>query len=157
MTYTEIRTINNRKYFYRVISIGKNKKVSKRRVYLGHDLSQSQLLKKEKEADKKLIHKKIIEKNRELEKIKLKIIKILKKNKVKKAGIFGSYSRSEQKRNSDIDIVVEIPDKKMSLLDFIGLKITLEDALGKKVDLVEYSAIKRLLKDRILKEEIRVI
>ncbi len=91
-----------------------------------------------------------------VEKIKSKIIPILKKNSVTKAGIFGSYARGEQKENSDIDILVEYPKAK-SLLDFIGLKHELEDALGKKVDLVEYGAIKPRIKKRILKEEVRII
>ncbi len=95
--------------------------------------------------------------NREIEKIKSKIINILKRNKISKAGIFGSYSRGEQKKDSDIDIVIEINDKNISLLGFIGLKLKLEDVLGKKVDMVEYTAIKPLIKNRILNEEIRII
>ena len=49
-----------------------------------------------------------------------------------KAGIFGSYARGDQKEDSDIDILVEINDKNMSLLDFIELKLRLENILGKK-------------------------
>ena len=45
----------------------------------------------------------------------------------------------------------------MSLLGFIGLKLKLEEVLGKKVDLVEYIAIKPLIKSHILNEEIRII
>ncbi len=44
----------------------------------------------------------------------------------------------------------------MSLLDFVGLKIELEDMLGKSVDLVEYKAIKPIIKDGILQSEIRI-
>ncbi len=156
MVFTEVRNINGKRYYYRVISIRKGKKVSKKRRYLGTELSGSDILEKEKEADKKLLFKKI-KPSKEIEKIKSKIISILKKNKVSKAGIFGSYSRGEQRENSDIDIVVKIEDKNMSLLGFIGLKLKLEDALGKKVDLVEYIAIKPLIKNRILNEEIRII
>ncbi len=157
MVYTETRKIKGRKYYYRVTSIRKGKKVSKKRVYLGHDLSNTKLSEKEKEADKKLLHKKMKNPAKEIEKIKPKIISILRKNNVKRAGIFGSYSRGEQKKKSDIDIVVKIEDKNMSLLGFIGLKLKLEDALGKGVDLVEYSALKPLIKNRILNEEIRII
>ena len=82
---------------------------------------------------------------KDIEKIKKKIIPLLKKNKVVRAGIFGSYARGEQKKNSDIDILVEINDKKMSLLGFIRLGRELEEALRKKVDLVEYSVIKPLI------------
>jgi predicted nucleotidyltransferase len=44
-----------------------------------------------------------------------------------------------------------------SLLDFVGLKIEIEEALGRKVDLVEYDTIKPLLKDRILREEVPIL
>ena len=47
--------------------------------------------------------------------------------------------------------------KSMSLFDFVGLKLALESRLKKKIDLVEYKAIKPLLKRSILKEEIRVL
>ena len=53
MVYTEARKIKNRKYYYRVLSVRKNNKVSKKRVYLGYELSKSDLLNKEKEADEK--------------------------------------------------------------------------------------------------------
>ncbi len=156
MVYTEIRNINGRKYYYRVVSIRTGEKVSKKRLYLGSGLSNSEILKKEKKADEKLLSKKI-KPNKEIEKIKSKIKEVLKKNSVSRAGIFGSYSRGEQRKNSDIDIAVKIEDKNMSLLGFIGLKLALEDALGKKVDLVEYSAIKSLIKNRILNEEVKII
>ena len=157
MAFTEVRNINDKKYYYRVISIRKDKKISKRRIYLGHDLSNSELLAKEKFADSKLLFNKIKKSNKEVEKIKSKIIPVLKKSKVIEAGIFGSYSRGEQRKNSDVDIAVNIDDKNMSLLGFIELKMKLENILGKKVDLVEYSVIKPLIKNNILNEEIKII
>ena len=89
--------------------------------------------------------------------MKKKIVAVLRRNHIKKAGIFGSYARNKQKKSSDVDILVEIKDKKMSLLGFIGLKHELEDAIGKKVDLVEYCAIKPRIREQILNEEIRII
>lgn len=156
MAFTEVRNINGKKYYYRVISIRNGNKVSKRRTYLGTELSDSEIIKKEKEADRKMLPKKL-KSNKEIEKIKSKITDVLKKNKVKKAGIFGSYSRGEQKKNSDIDIAVEINDKDMSLIGFIRLIRLLEELLKRKIDLVEYDAIKPRIKERILKEEIRII
>jgi predicted nucleotidyltransferase len=157
MAYTEVRDIKGKKYYYRVISIRKNKKISKKRVYLGVSLSNSELLNKEKIADKKLLSKKKEKINKEIEKIKSKIVPVLKKNKVTKAGIFGSYSRGEQRKDSDIDIAVNIDDKNMSLLGFIALIRILEEMLKRKVDLVEYDAIKSRIKQKILDEEIRII
>src|SRR3989344_5623201 len=151
MVYTEIRNINGKNYYYRVISVRKGNKISKKRVYLGYDMSNLELSKKEKVADEKLLFKKKKKANKEIEKIKPKIINLLKKNKVKRAGIFGSYARGEQKKNSDIDIAVNIEDKNMSLLGFIRLIRLLEKVLKRKVDLVEYNAIKQRIKGRILK------
>jgi hypothetical protein len=156
MAFTEIRNINDKKYYYRVISIRNGKKVSKKRVYLGTELSGSEIKEKEKKADKKM-QQKNTRPNKEIEKIKSKIVEVLRKNKVVRAGVFGSYSRGEQKKDSDIDIAVEINDNTMSLIGFIRLIRLLEELLKRKVDLVEYSAIKPRIKERILKEEIRII
>ena len=89
--------------------------------------------------------------------IKSKAKKILKRHHVARAGIFGSYARGDEKEKSDIDIAVEIPDEKLDLIGFIRIKNDLEHALGRKVDLVEYAAIKNRLKERILKEEIAIV
>jgi len=156
MVYTEIREINKKKYYYRVISIRNGKRVSKKRVYLGYNLSNPELSKKEEEADKKLLHKKINKINKEIEKIKSKVVRILKKNRVKRAGIFGSFVRGEQKKDSDIDILAEIP-MNINLFDFVGIKLELEGKLGRKVDLVEYKLIRPELKKIILDEEVRII
>jgi len=88
----------------------------------------------------------------ELEGLKNKIIPILERYEVKKAAVFGSFVRGEQKENSDIDILIEFKGKK-SLLDLAGLKIELEDALKRKVDVLTYNSLHPLLKDRILKEQ----
>ena len=96
-------------------------------------------------------------KNDELKKIKPKIVRTLRKYGIKKAGIFGSYVRSEHNQRSDVDILVEIKDKKMSLLGFIHIKNELEAVLRRKVDLVEYKMIRPELKKTILGEEVRVI
>lgn len=91
-----------------------------------------------------------------LERTKSKILPILMNHHVERAGIFGSYSRGDMRKDSDIDLLVEIKER-ISLLDFIDLKLDLEDVLGKKVDLVEYRTIKPLIKDRILREEYRIL
>lgn len=54
------------------------------------------------------------------------------------------------------DILVEI-EKDISLLDFVDLKLEIEEKLGRKVDLVEYSTIKPLLKDVILREQVAIL
>jgi len=85
-----------------------------------------------------------------------KILPVLRRYDVVRAALFGSFVREEMKKNSDIDILIEFKGKK-SLLDLSGLKIELEETLGRKVDIVEYSMIHPLLKERILKEQVVVI
>ena len=86
--------------------------------------------------------------------IKSKINKILKKHGVVRAGIFGSYARGEQNEKSDIDILVKFDG---SLLTLVGIERELKESLGKKVDLLTYKSIHPLLKDRILKDEVKII
>ncbi len=92
--------------------------------------------------------------NEEINKLKARIKPILKRNKIARAGIFGSYARGEAKKNSDVDILIEF---KGSLLDLVGLELELKRILKKKVDLLTYKGINPLLKKRILLEEIRII
>ncbi|MCM8784601.1 MAG: nucleotidyltransferase family protein [Candidatus Omnitrophica bacterium] len=84
--------------------------------------------------------------------IKNKIYPILKRYGVAKASIFGSYVREEETIESDIDILVEFSSEK-SLLDLAGLKIELEEALARKVDVLTYKSLHPLIKDGILKEQ----
>ena len=83
--------------------------------------------------------------------IENKIIFILKKYKVQKIGIFGSYARGEVKPGSDIDIVVNFSDKK-TLFDIVGIEQELSETLGIKVDLLTEKSISPYLIDRIKKE-----
>ena len=78
-----------------------------------------------------------------------------KKYKVKEIGMFGSFVRGEQKKRSDIDILVEfqeVPD----LLKFIELERYLTRLLRKKVDLVSKKAIRPELKEIILNEVVYI-
>ena len=69
---------------------------------------------------------------------------------VKRIGIFGSYARDEQKKESDVDIIVEFTSPVG--FKFIELKLYLEEILDKKVDLVTPNALKPQIKESVLKE-----
>ncbi len=98
-----------------------------------------------------------IKKHGKIDKIKSKIVRLLKKNKVIKAGIFGSYARGDERKDSDVDILIEVNDKRFSLLDLVKLERILRERLGKDIDLLTYDCIHPLLKEKILNEEVRII
>ena len=72
---------------------------------------------------------------------------------MRKAFVFGSVARGEQREDSDLDILVHLTDK-YSLFDIIDIKLALEDLLGCKVDVVTDDALHPLIKPEILKEQV---
>lgn len=84
--------------------------------------------------------------------IQKKIVPILKRQGVSRAALFGSVARGEENSQSDIDLLIQLKKGK-TLFHIVRLKSELEETLGKKVDLVEYDAIRPLLKDSILSEQ----
>lgn len=74
---------------------------------------------------------------------------------VKEIGLFGSYLRGEQKLTSDIDVLVDF-DEGADLLTLVGLAMFLEEKLGIKVDVVPKRALRKELKEQVLKEVVSV-
>ena len=82
---------------------------------------------------------------------------VLRKYKVRKIGLFGSYVRGEQKIRSDVDILVEFNEEDIpGLYKFIEFEHYIEKIIRKKVDLVRRGAIRSELKDIILDEVIYI-
>jgi hypothetical protein len=75
--------------------------------------------------------------------------------KVKNIGVFGSYVRGEQNRQSDVDLLVEF-EQPIGLFEFMDLEMYLSSLLGVKVDLVSKKALKPHIGAYILKEVIMV-
>ena len=90
-----------------------------------------------------------------IEGLKKRILPILATYGVAKAALFGSVVRDDFSAKSDIDVLVEFTERK-SLLDIIGLEQDIEDQLGRDVDLVTYDSLHRLLKDKILTEQVPI-
>ena len=91
----------------------------------------------------------------EIQAVKNKVTPILEKAGVRRAAIFGSIARSQDRGDSDIDILVELNDES-SLLDFVDLKYKLEESLNRKVDMVEYGAIKKSIREKVLAEQVTI-
>jgi uncharacterized protein len=70
-----------------------------------------------------------------------------------KVGVFGSYARGEQTKESDLDILVFFDNSaRFSLLDIIGVEQELSDALGIKVDLVTERSLHPVVRPYVEKE-----
>jgi uncharacterized protein len=88
--------------------------------------------------------------------IKKVAVPILNAHGIRKAAVFGSVARGEETAASDLDLLIELP-KPIGLLPFVDLKLELEDALYRKVDLVEYEALHPRLRSRILADQIPIL
>lgn len=91
-----------------------------------------------------------------IDEIKGRVALLLRERGVKRSSVFGSCARGEAEAGSDVDLLVDLPDK-YTLLDVIHLKQQLEDALGRGVDVVEYDAIKPSLRESILSEQVEIL
>ena len=79
------------------------------------------------------------------------VLRVTREHGARNVRIFGSFARGEQRKTSDVDLLVTMP-KESSLLDLAGLKVDLEEALKRRVDVIPDDSIKPILRDRILSE-----
>jgi len=79
---------------------------------------------------------------------------IKEKFKIKEIGIFGSFVRGEESKKSDIDILVDFEKDGKTFDNYIELKYFLQKLLGLEVDLIMKGALKKELKDAILRKEV---
>ena len=91
-----------------------------------------------------------------LDSFKKQITAILNKYPVSKVAIFGSFARGEENKNSDIDILIET-SKPVSMFVILKMGKELEQITNRKIDIVEYAAIKQSIKQRILNEAIPIL
>jgi len=92
---------------------------------------------------------------KDIEILNKKLPFIKEKYNVQNIGIFGSYARGDQKKTSDIDILVEFY-KPVGFFKFIDLEDYLSKILKKRVDLTTQKSLKPFIKKDILKETIYV-
>ncbi|MBD2119292.1 MAG: nucleotidyltransferase family protein [Microcystis sp.] len=84
------------------------------------------------------------------------ILKIATKHGAFNVRVFGSVARGEETENSDIDFLIDYDLAKTSPWFPGGLLVDLEDLLGCKVDVVTEESLHHLIKQRILKEAIKL-
>ena len=90
-----------------------------------------------------------------LEVLRQQIPMLAERYSVETLEVFGSYGRSEQKKDSDLDVLVTFKEDP-SLLTYIAIENYLSDLLGIKVDLVMKDSLKPKIGQQILREAIPV-
>lgn len=88
-----------------------------------------------------------------LDEITERVSSVLKNKPVNRCVLFGSYARGEATPTSDVDLVI---DTKITGLHFLGLGVDIEEALGKKIDLLTPEQVNNYkpLRGRVKKEGI---
>lgn len=69
--------------------------------------------------------------------------------------VFGSVARGEADEASDVDFLIELESDR-SLLDRVALGLDLEALLGYRVDVASERALKPRVRDRVLREAVRL-
>lgn len=76
---------------------------------------------------------------------------------IEKAWVFGSYSRGEETKDSDIDILVRFAkDANITLFKYVSIADALQKLLHKKIDLVEEGQLKDFAKDSAEQDKILI-
>ena len=72
---------------------------------------------------------------------------------VLRAWLFGSYSRGDAQPDSDIDLLVELDYTQPIGLEFIQMKIDIQQLLNQKIDLVSINGLSKYIKPMIEQEK----
>lgn len=81
----------------------------------------------------------------------------LENKPIDKAWIFGSFAKSQESYDSDIDLMVKFEQpNKLDLFDYVGLTIDLEEITGRQIDLVEEGYILPNAKKKIEEEKVLI-
>lgn len=80
---------------------------------------------------------------------KEKIVEICERNDIEFCAVFGSFARGEADEDSDIDLLVRFSKPKG--FDWVDAALEIEDALGRKVDLVTENSLSPYIRENVLK------
>lgn len=81
------------------------------------------------------------------------IARLCSKYRVRELSLFGSRARGDSRGDSDYDFLVDfLPDADIDLFEYAEMKVDLEELLGKEVDLVSKSGLKKRIRKRVLAE-----
>jgi predicted nucleotidyltransferase len=76
--------------------------------------------------------------------------------RVQRIGVFGSFARGDEKRTSDVDVLVEFEPGQATFDNFMRLVYDLEDLLKRKVDLLTVAGIDKYIRPQVEREVVWV-
>lgn len=88
--------------------------------------------------------------------IQREVIAVLQRRGVAHAGVFGSFARGEQRPDSDLDLLVEF-EGWSSLIDMAGLRLDLQDLLGRRVDVVTPDGLSPSIRDHVMRDLVVIL
>ncbi len=92
----------------------------------------------------------------QLEQYQQIILPVLKRYFIKHAAIFGSFAKGNTNINSDVDLLIE-PEKDFTIFKMLKLEEEFSELIKRKVDLVEYSALKPSIRKEVLLSAITIL
>ncbi|MCF2506649.1 nucleotidyltransferase domain-containing protein [Dyadobacter sp. CY107] len=79
----------------------------------------------------------------------------LLQKKVTKAAVFGSFARNEENDESDIDLLIDANG--LSMFDILRIEDELESIFKRKIDLVEFKAVKSSIRKYVFENTVELI
>ena len=84
-----------------------------------------------------------------LQDISKTVAPVMRRYGIKRAKVYGSFARGEEREDSDVDLLITLGDKKLSIWDFVGLRNELEENLHRSVDVITDTSVLPQLKPYI--------
>lgn len=91
-----------------------------------------------------------------IEQYKNLILPVLNRYLIKRAAIFGSFAKGTMNTDSDVDLLIE-PEHGFTMFKMISLEEEISSLLNRKVDLIEYSALKPSIRTEVLATAITIL
>lgn len=81
------------------------------------------------------------------------ILEFAKKRGAQNVRVFGSFARGEEKKESDLDLLVCMQDGR-DLLDMIAFIEDIKNTIGRDVDVIDERGLRPYVKDKVLSEAV---
>lgn len=92
----------------------------------------------------------------ELEEYQQLILPVLKRYFIKRAAFFGSLAKGTLNADSDVDLLIEA-ETGFTLFNMLNLEQEISDLIKRKVDVVEYAALKASIKNEVLQTAVPIL